>query len=68
MDDHLFVDPNDGMACHIARDGPYRWIVFLFDIDSGNHVETRQFCDIDAALAYVRKCLPNLTLPASETI
>jgi len=68
-EDRLFVDPNDKLACHVSyRGGPSPWVVFLFDIDSGYPVWAKRFWNIDAAHAYVRTCLPNLTIPDGESI
>jgi len=69
MEDELFIDPNDGMACHLYYNrGEYPWCVRLIDTDSGNTVGLRRFRDCDSARAWVRKCLHKLTLPAVETL
>jgi hypothetical protein len=61
MDEHLFVDPTDGMACHVFYvPGPYPWTVRLIDTDSDQIVTVCRYPNIDLAHAFVRSCLPNL--------
>ena len=69
MEDKLIIDPNDGMACHVyCNRGAYPWCVRLIDTESGNTVTLRRYSSIELALTFVRACLPNLTLPASESL
>ncbi len=61
MDEHLFIDPIDGMACHvyyIKGDNP--WAVRLIDTDSDETVTLNRYPSIELAHAFVRNCLPNL--------
>ncbi len=61
MDDQLFVDSNDGMACHVYySSGRLPYAVRLIDTDSDNTVTLRRFIDAEHAHAFVRACLPNL--------
>jgi hypothetical protein len=63
MDDHLFVDTNDNMACHVYYvSGRLPWAVRLIDTDSDNTVTLRRFIDIEHAHAFVRECLPDITV------
>lgn len=58
--DELFIEPNDGMACHLYyTPGANPWCVRLIDIDSDNTVTLRRFSDVAKARAFVRYCLPN---------
>ena len=61
MDDQLFVDSTDGMACHVYyASGRLPYAVRLIDTDSDNTVTLRRFIDAKHAHAFVRACLPNL--------
>lgn len=61
MDEHLFVDPIDGMACHVYYvSGRLPWTVRLIDTDSDQTVTLCRYHNIDLAHAFVRACLPNL--------
>ena len=61
MDEHLFVDPIDGMACHVYyTKGDNPWAVRLIDTDSDQTVILSRYPSIELAHAFVRNCLPNL--------
>lgn len=59
MDEHLFVDREDGMAAHVYFvPGQNPWAVRIIDTDSDNTVELRRFATVDAAHHFIRRCLP----------
>lgn len=63
MDEHLFVDREDGMAAHVFyKPGNNPWTVRIIDMDSDNTVELRRFATIEAAHHFIRRCLPNVEI------
>ena len=63
MDDHLFVDPIDNMACHVYfSKGENPWAVRLIDTDSDETVILSRYPSIELAHAFVRACLPNVEI------
>ena len=63
MDEHLFVDREDGMAANVYFvPGQNPWAVRIIDMDSDNTVELRRFADIEAAHQFIRRCLPNVEI------
>ena len=65
MDDHIFIDREYGIACHLTYrfdDNVRPWTVRFIDSDSNQTIELRRFASENSAIRFIQQCLPNVEI------